>query len=56
MGKALLISVVVATVVIPLLAASQRDPRRGLQRTVLGLAAFNVCYALLLRFVLPRLG
>jgi formate-dependent nitrite reductase membrane component NrfD len=56
MEKALLISVVIATVVIPLLAAAERDPRRGLKRTLVGLAAFNVFYAFLLRVVLPRLG
>jgi formate-dependent nitrite reductase membrane component NrfD len=56
MEKALLISVVIAMVVIPLLAASEPDPRRGLKRAVLGLTAFNVVYAFLLRVVLPRLG
>lgn len=56
METTLLISVVIALVAFPLLAARDPNRRRGLKRALAGVAAFNVLYALMLRFVLPRLG
>jgi hypothetical protein len=56
MEKLLLMSVIVVMVVLPLRAGHDVNPRRGLKRALLGMVGYNVCYALLLRFVLPRLG
>jgi hypothetical protein len=56
MEKVLLMSVVIMMVLLPVRAGKDRNARRGLKRALAGLAGFNVVYALLLRFVLPRLG
>lgn len=56
METALLISVVVALLAIPLFAAHDVNHRRGLKRAIAGVAAFNLLYAFMLRFVFPRLG
>jgi hypothetical protein len=55
MGKFLLISILVATFAIPMRAAADPSPARGLRRTVLWLAAFNVAYVIAIVYVLPRL-
>jgi uncharacterized membrane protein len=54
MGKAILISIVVALIAIPILAARDGNARRGLKRALLGWVVFTCVYALLLAFVLPR--
>jgi hypothetical protein len=54
MGKLIMASVIAATVVVPLVAAGDRDVRRGLKRTVLVLFAFNVVYLALLALVYAR--
>jgi hypothetical protein len=56
MEKVLLMSVIVVMVVLPLRAGHDVSPRRGLKRALVGVLGYNVIYALLLRFVLPRLG
>jgi hypothetical protein len=55
MNKALLVSVVFALVAIPTHLARERHPVRALRKVFIYTLAFNVCYALALRFVLPRL-
>jgi hypothetical protein len=55
MPKLLIISVVFGIVGIPLAAAADRNPIRGLKKAVFFTLAFNVGYYLALRFVLPRL-
>jgi hypothetical protein len=54
MGKAILISIVFALIGIPILAATDASPRRGLKRAVAGLVTFAFVYAFLLAFVWPR--
>ena len=55
MQKFLLISILVATFAIPMRAAADPSPARGLRRTVLWIAAFNVAYVIAIVYVLPRL-
>ena len=45
----LLLSILIATVAIPALAARAPDPRRALRWTLLLLAAFTLAYAFLVR-------
>ena len=55
MAKLLLLSLVIATVVIPLIAA--RDPKgpRGLKRTVVWFAVFTALYVIACLVIYPRL-
>lgn len=55
MAKALLLTIVVALVALPLVAASDANPRRGLKKALLGIFLFNFFYLFLVRFVLPHL-
>jgi hypothetical protein len=56
MVKALLVSILFATVAIPTLAARDPSPRRGLWRALIGTLLFDAVYLFVARFVLPRLG
>lgn len=56
MGKLLLSSILVATFVVPMIAARDADPRRGYRRLVLAFAAFDVGYLLAVIYLYPRLG
>ena len=53
--KLLLLSVIIASVVIPVLAARDPNPRRSLRKAVFFMIVFNVLYLLAIRFVYPRL-
>lgn len=55
MQKFLLLSLLVATVVIPMQTAKDRSARRGLRRTLLWMAVFNAVYLFSIIYVLPRL-
>lgn len=54
-AKLLILSVCLALVGIPLWAARDPHPVRGMKRALLGVAAFNIFYVFLLRVILPRL-
>jgi hypothetical protein len=54
-SKALLMSILVATIALPANLARDPRPLRGLQRTLFWMAAFEVLYVLALVFVYPRL-
>lgn len=56
MSKLILMSVVLALIALPLRAASDPHPVRGIRRGIGAVLVFNVAYALVVRFVLPRLG
>ena len=56
MGKFILLSILIATVAIPMHTARDESPARGLRRTVLGLATFNLFYLLAVIYLLPRLS
>jgi len=55
-SKLLLLSIVIGLIGIPVLAARQRHPVRGLRFALLGLVLLHVTYAFFVRVVLPRLG
>jgi hypothetical protein len=54
-NKLLLLSVVVGLVAIPVVVAREPNAVRGLKKLFAWIVAFNVFYALALRYVLPRL-
>jgi hypothetical protein len=54
MQKLILMSVIYATAILPLIAARNPSPRRGLRKAVVWLLAFNVIYVLAVMFVYPR--
>lgn len=56
MSKLLLLSIVIGLIVVPVLAARQRHPLRGLRFALLGLVVLHITYAFFVRVVLPRLG
>ncbi len=56
MGKLLLNSILIATLAIPMRAAGDPSPVRGVRRAVLGVVAFNAFYLVAILYVLPRLG
>lgn len=55
MKKFLLFTILIATVAIPMVAASDRSAIRGFRKTVLWTVAFNVCYMIAVLYVWPRL-
>jgi len=55
-SKLVLLSITLALVVIPIWAARQPHPLKGLRLALLGLFTFHLVYAFLLRVVVPRLG
>ncbi len=55
MQKFLLMSILIATVVIPMIAASDRSAIRGFRRAVVWMAAFNLFYLFAIVYVWPRL-
>ncbi|GAC1686379.1 MAG: hypothetical protein NVS9B3_04800 [Gemmatimonadaceae bacterium] len=55
MQKALLVSIIVASIGLPYYAANDRSPLRGVRRALLWLAVFDLGYAVAVLYVLPRL-
>jgi hypothetical protein len=55
MDKALLMSIMIATVVLPIRAARDPEPLRALRRVLLWLVGFNVFYLVGIIWVLPRI-
>jgi len=51
MGKLILVSILVATVAVPVLGATDPRPRRGLGQTLLFLLLFNVAWLAVLALV-----
>ena len=56
MGKFLLMSVIFATVALPLLAAREPHPVRALKKVLLYTLAFNAFYVFAAVYLYPRLG
>jgi hypothetical protein len=54
--KLLLISIVFATVGIPIWAAQERNSKKAFKKALFFLVAFNLLYVLALRFMFYRLG
>jgi hypothetical protein len=55
MAKLLLMSVIFATLGIPIITARSPSPRHGLKRAILLMLAFNLFYAFALIKIWPRL-
>jgi hypothetical protein len=53
--KTILISIIAATILIPMWAARERGARRGLRKAIAGVVVFNVLYLLAVMFIYPRL-
>lgn len=56
MGKLLLLSLLLATIALPMWAASDPSPLRGLRRAMLWLVGFNVFYLIAIIYIFPRVG
>jgi hypothetical protein len=54
-AKILLVSVVLMMVAIPVLAARDPNPKRGLKKAILLVVAFNLFYLFAVRYIYPRL-
>jgi hypothetical protein len=48
------LSIVIAVVLLPLLTASDRSPRRGLQRALLAFLGFNLLFVVVARLAILR--
>ena len=55
MAMALLVSFVLSTLLVPVLAASDRRPMRGLRRALLGSLVMNTTYLAAWRLIYPHL-
>jgi hypothetical protein len=56
MNKLLLLSVALMLVVLPLVAARDPHPLRGLKKSLVWVIGFNAFFLFILRVVYPRLG
>ncbi len=56
MSKLALLSIALATVVLPLVAARDPNPRRALKKALVWVLSFNLFFVFFLRVVVPRLG
>jgi len=54
-AKLLLVSILIATIAIPIRAARARSPRLGLRKADLWLLAFNLFYLFAVRVIYPRI-
>jgi hypothetical protein len=55
MGSALLFSVLLATVIIPVRAARDENPRRGLRKAIIQTLIFQFFWVLALAYEYPRI-
>jgi predicted cobalt transporter CbtA len=55
MQKNLLLTILIATITIPLVAASDRSPTRGFRRMIFWMVGFNVFYLFAILYIWPRL-
>ncbi len=55
MAKALLYTILLATLIIPIMAARQESRQVGLQRVVVGMCAFCFAYVVFALYVYPVL-
>lgn len=56
MNTFILLSIVLAGIALPIRAAKDPEPRRGLRRAAYAMAAFTALYVAVVLYVLPRLG
>jgi hypothetical protein len=55
MQKLLTLSIVLATVIIPIWAALEKNPRKAFKKAIFWFVCFNAFYVFALRFIFPRL-
>lgn len=55
MNTFVLLSIVLAGVALPMRAAKDPVPRRGLRRAAYAMFAFTCCYVVVVLYVLPRI-
>ncbi len=55
MSKLMLVSILIASIVIPYVASRTEDAHQGLRNMVVRTGLFMLAYCMLLRFVYPRL-
>jgi hypothetical protein len=55
MKKFLLYTILIATVMIPMIAATDKSAIRGFRRAVIWMAAFNAIYLFAILYVWPRI-
>jgi hypothetical protein len=55
MQKLIVVSILVANVVLPIWASSERSARRGLKKALFGMLLFDVAYLFAMLFLYPRL-
>lgn len=56
MAKLLLLSTVLMAILMPILAAKDGNPRRGLRRLVHGMVLYNIFYLFAVLEIYPRMG
>jgi hypothetical protein len=54
-AKFVLLSIVWATIIVPLVAARERSAKRAIKKTLLVMVAFAAFYLFALRFIVSRL-
>jgi hypothetical protein len=54
-AKLLLLSVILAVIGVPLLFARDKSDRRGLQKVLFAMLAFNLFYLFAVRYIYPHL-
>jgi hypothetical protein len=54
-AKLVLLSVIIASIAIPVFAARDANAMRSFKKTVALILAFNMLYVFLVRFIYPRL-
>lgn len=55
MSKLLLLSILIASIALPARAAREKNPRRGLRKTIVYVLLFNVFYLFSLLFLYGRI-
>ena len=55
MQKLILVSILFASVAVPIWAAHERSARRGLQKALFAMLVFELAYVVAVVFVYPRL-
>ena len=55
MAKLLLLSVIIATIAVPVLTAHEANAMRGLKKAVLLTLFYNLFYLFAVRYIYPRL-
>ncbi|MEO7035148.1 MAG: hypothetical protein ABI548_14620 [Polyangiaceae bacterium] len=56
MQKLVLLSVIIASLVIPIRATHAKNAKQGLKKALVQMAIFNLIYLILVLYVYPRLG